>query len=131
MGLIARSRQPAAAMSMVEQIRNDDPANYEMSSAGKWAWRIGIFGPTVVLPAFLILTSPFSPPVAAKHWATAAGGCTLGSWIGTAPAREDAPGYHAHLDHDNDGMACEQVRRSSRSSSSIGSRAGGAKVIRH
>lgn len=131
MGRIVRSRKPAKAKNIVEKIRDEDPSQYEMSTAGKWAWRVGIFGPTVVLPAFLILTSPFSPPVAAKHWATAAGGCTLGSWIGTAPAREDSAGYHAHLDHDDDGMACEQVRRSTRSSSSIGSRAGGAKVIRH
>lgn len=129
MGMIARSRKKS--MNMVDQIRNDDPAQYEMSSTGKWAWRAGIFGPLVVLPAILILTSPFPPATAAKHWVTAAGGCTVGSWIGTAPAREDHAGYHAHLDHDKDGMACEQVRQSSRNAGSVGSRAGGAKVIRH
>ena len=131
MGITARSRKPANAMSMVDQIRNDNPANYEMSSTAKWAWRLGIYLPLVVLPAVLLLASPFSPPVAAKHWATAAGGCTVGSWIGMSPAQENDPGYHRHLDDDNDGIACEHVRRSIGSSSNVSSFAGGAKVIRH
>ena len=120
----------AKAMELAEKIRTEKLSDHEMSEKGKMAWRLGFFAIFFVTPAMLILISPFPPPLAAKHLITAVGGCTLGSYIGTAPAREDSPGYHWHLDDDGDGIACEQVRRSNKGGT-VGMRAGTAKVIRH
>lgn len=84
----------------------DNPADHEMSSRGKMLWRAAIFGPMVVVPVVLLLTSPFSPKDTLAHYVAAAG-CTAAGYMGVDSAREGEPGYHGYLDENGNGVACE------------------------
>lgn len=72
---------------------------------------------TIAVGAFPVMTSgaTMSGPdnreawpasVMARHIA-AARNCAAARAVGLAPARRGQPGYHPHLDRDNDGIACE------------------------
>ena len=84
----------------------DFPEDHEMSSGGKAAWRIAIYGPMVALPLAAFFLSPFTYQDTLRHWA-AMPGCSFAQLAGVAPARQDQPGYHSWLDPDSDGLACE------------------------
>lgn len=84
------------------------PADHEMSAFGRFFWRLAIFGPLVAVPAWLVMTSPFPPVDAARHYLSFAG-CPVANILGTAPAVEGEPGYHARLDPDGLGTACRPV----------------------
>ena len=101
----------------------DDPARHEMSRSGKLMWNAGIFGFLLAIPVFLLGTSPFSAKDTAKHY-LALGGCSVGNTLALNPARQGAPGYHAILDEDGDGLACEAARPRTTTA------AGGSRFIR-
>lgn len=84
----------------------DTPDDHVMSSRGKLAWRLAIFGPILAAPVALLLTSPFAPLDTVKHYVAAAG-CTAAGYAGVAPANEGEPGYHARLDPNGNGISCE------------------------
>ena len=84
----------------------DFPEDHEMSTRGKALWRIAIYGPMIAIPILAFVLSPFSREDTLRHWA-AMPGCSFAKLAGVAPARQDEPGYHAWLDPDSDGLACE------------------------
>ncbi len=84
----------------------DFPEDHEMSTRGKLAWRMAIYGPMLALPVVAMILSPFSREETLRHWAAMAG-CPFATLAQVAPARSDQPGYHSWLDPDNDGIACE------------------------
>lgn len=87
----------------------DLPEDHEMSASGKIAWNVAIYGTMLAIPVVLFLTSPFSTKDTARHYVAAAG-CPFAKLVDLSPAREGNPGYHAHLDNDGDGIACEVDR---------------------
>lgn len=93
----------------------DTVEDHEMSTGGKIAWRLAIYGPLIVVPVILFLISPFPPGDTARHYAALAG-CPFADMVGVAPARKGQPGYHGIWDDDDNGITCE---RSSRRRNSI------------
>ena len=69
------------------------------------SWLV-IVAAALAAPAWLLATSPFAPKDTVRHY-LAATHCTASSMLGLASAPEGSPGYHAHLDADGDGIACE------------------------
>jgi hypothetical protein len=64
-------------------------------------------GCAVFVIAFLALGySPFSPLDTVRHLA-AFPNCAAAHAVGLAPSSRGLPGYWAHLDKDQDGIACE------------------------
>lgn len=89
----------------------ETPTAYEMSSRARLIWKSMIYGPLIVVPAYLLMSSPFPPKQAALHYLSASG-CTVAGMLGTAPAAADEPGYHPWMDKNDDGVACEpEVQR--------------------
>ncbi len=84
----------------------DTPADHQMSDRGKLFWRLGIYGTIVAVPVALLVTSPFSPVDTVAHYASATG-CTMAGYFGVEGAKEGEPGYHASLDPNQNGIACE------------------------
>lgn len=110
----ARERARAQATYLMPDVETPDlgrfewdlPEDHEMSTGGKIAWNVAIYGTIAAIPAVLFLTSPFSVPDTAKHYLAAAG-CPYAKMLNVANARVGLPGYHSHLDTDDDGIACE------------------------
>ncbi|MEM6824001.1 MAG: excalibur calcium-binding domain-containing protein [Pseudomonadota bacterium] len=84
----------------------DVPSDHEMPLGERLMWKIGVLGPILAVPFVLFAWSPFPPVLTAMHYAAAVG-CSVGDYMGVAPAAEGNPGYHRHLDPDRDGVACE------------------------
>lgn len=84
----------------------DMPDDHRMSPAARIGWNLAVYGAILAIPATLFFTSPFAPADTLRHFAAAAG-CTAAGYAGVAPARDGAPGYHAHLDGNANGIACE------------------------
>ena len=86
--------------------RWDMPSDHQMPAAERLLWRIAVFGPILAVPAHLLTSSPFPPVDTARHWLSVTG-CPVARQIGTAPAKAGEPGYHARLDTNGNGIACE------------------------
>lgn len=84
-------------------------ADHEMGSRTKWVWRVAIYGGIVAAPVALFALSPFSPKDTVAHHVTALG-CQFGELFDLQNMEEGQPGYHASLDEDGDGIACEKKR---------------------
>ncbi len=84
----------------------DTPADHQMSDRGRLFWRLGIYGTIVAVPVALLVTSPFGPMDTVAHYASATG-CTMAGYFGVEGAKEGEPGYHANLDPNHNGVACE------------------------
>lgn len=87
----------------------DDPESHCMSAKEKLLWWAVILAPAMAVPAWLFATSPFSPQDTVVHQLSALG-CPVAGFFGVAPAKAGAPGYHASLDANGDGIACETER---------------------
>lgn len=84
----------------------DMPSDHAMSRRGRVMWRLGVYGAFVAVPVVFVLLSPFPPKVAVQHYAAALG-CNVAGYMGMGPAEAGMPGYHAHLDDNGNGVACE------------------------
>jgi hypothetical protein len=68
--------------------------------------QLWIGGAVFCLAFFGLLWSPFSVRDTIRH-VLAFPRCDAARAVGLAPARRGSPGYWAHLDRDQDGIACE------------------------
>ena len=84
----------------------DKPEDHSMSRKGKYIWTAAIYGAIIAVPTLVFATSPFTPKATAQHYA-AAFGCGFAKALGVDRATQGEPGYHASLDDNNNGVACE------------------------
>lgn len=84
----------------------DRPSDHVMPLGERLLWRVAIYGPVLAIPVYLFASSPFTFRDAALHYLTAAG-CPVAEHFGVAPAKQGEPGYHARLDGNRNGIACE------------------------
>ncbi|MEM6824002.1 MAG: excalibur calcium-binding domain-containing protein [Pseudomonadota bacterium] len=90
----------------------DSPKDHVMSRRGKSIWTVAVYGSVLTAFVMLFFLSPFAPKATVQHYA-AAFGCGVAKTVGVDGAREGAPGYHASLDDNSNGIACEpEITRS-------------------
>lgn len=103
-----------AALETAEPARSrtdwGSPSDHEMGRKGKMAWRIGIYGTLLAVPVAAFGLSPFSPKETVQHHVSAMG-CQFAALFDWKNIKEGEPGFHAHLDPDGDGVACEVARK--------------------
>lgn len=106
----AAAPEPEPEAQLAPRSDWDTPADHEMSRGARTAWRVGIYGTLVALPAAFFVLSPFSPKDTVQHHVSAMG-CQFAALFDWENMKEGEPGFHAHLDDDADGIACEVKRQ--------------------
>lgn len=103
-GPIAKSENEAPKLAVPREW--DTVADHKMTSGGRALWMLGIYGAIAMVPAVIVLASPFPPKEAVLHHFSALG-CNFAQMAGLSQAELGKPGYHASLDPDGNGVACE------------------------
>ena len=107
--LSAPSAHPAVA-SLAKKANEarvwDTPEDHKMSTSGRVFWHAAIFLAILAYPLYLLFASPYPARDTVAHYA-AMTGCNAAVYLGVSEAQLGEPGYHAHLDPNGNGIACE------------------------
>ena len=80
--------------------------DHRMSRKSRMAWAVGIYGTLIALPVALFVLSPFPPKDTVGHHVSALG-CQFAAMFEMTGAAIGEAGYHASLDLDGNGVACD------------------------
>ncbi len=87
----------------------DTPTDHEMTKTGRRTWQFGVYGALIAVPVAFFALSPFGPRDTVGHHISAMG-CQFADLFEMKNAEVGQPGYHASLDDDADGIACEEKK---------------------